>query len=313
MEQTENKNIEVNEDAELDISLDSDLAAIKAVQTGDIALPPKQEEPKPETPSAEATNVKPTSQAPNKADIPADDSQNVIAESFKTPVKGKFESDESFDKRVELANLVAQRKAAPTEEEKQRLSTDISSTRKELRALNGKSEDMIIKPLNNSGAQPEPAPNQTPEEIAKAADLERLRELGGVTKEDLQQIVQQERFQEDVKNTVNSFVEKHPELSDPDTREVYFAFVEANYNWQGKAGKDLSTVLELARENMFRPSESIQDRVLKGANVQEKVNAMQFPGGTIVGPGIPADKAQSVKELMETGMSEEKALELISD
>ncbi len=178
--------------------------------------------------------------------------------------------------------------------------------------MNGKSDDTINKPLNNGGAQPDNTP-KTPEELAKQADLDRLKELGGVTKDDLKAIVEQEHFEKDVTATINSFVEKHPELKDADTREVYFAFVEANYNWQGKAGKDLSTVLELARENMFRPSETIQERVLQGANVAEKVNAMQFPGGTVLKPGIPADKAQSVKELMETGMSEEKALELISD
>ncbi len=113
----DNKNtpaVEIDE-TELDNSLESDLAAM-AESSGATALPPKQEEPKPETPSGEAPKVDPPSQD-QKADIPGDDSQNVIAESFKTPVKGKFESDESYDKRVELANLVAQRKTAKTDEE----------------------------------------------------------------------------------------------------------------------------------------------------------------------------------------------------
>jgi hypothetical protein len=64
---------------------------------------------------------------------------------------------------------------------------------------------------------------------------------------------------------------------------------------------------------MFKPSESIQERVLKGANVQEKVNAMQFPGGTIAKSEYTPDVRKSIDELVATGLSEEKAIELISD
>ena len=73
------------------------------------------------------------------------------------------------------------------------------------------------------------------------------------------------------------------------------------------------TVLELARESMFKPSETITERVLKGANVQEKVNAMQFPGGTTAKSDYSPEMRKSIDELKATGMSEEKALELLSD
>ena len=40
---------------------------------------------------------------------------------------------------------------------------------------------------------------------------------------------------------------------------------------------------------------------------------MQFPGGTIVKPGLNAEQQQSVNELVASGMSESKARELILD
>jgi hypothetical protein len=140
-----------------------------------------------------------------------------------------------------------------------------------------------------------------------------LRQLGGATKEDIEAIVQRERQAVEVKSTLERFVDRHPELKDVDTREVFFDFVDSNYNWQNKGSKELMTVLELARENMFRPAETIQERVLKGANVQEKVNAMQFPGGTVNKPDHSPELRKSIDELKATGMSEEKALELLAD
>ena len=64
---------------------------------------------------------------------------------------------------------------------------------------------------------------------------------------------------------------------------------------------------------MFKPSETITERVLKGATVQEKVNAMQFPGGTIAKQDYSPEMKNSISELVATGMSEEKAAELLSD
>lgn len=235
---------------------------------------------------------------------------------FRIPNKGKFESDESFEKRVELLDLVKKRKLATTPEQREKLSEDIKTTKSQIKNLNG--TDRFINPLNQKPGATGPGgtgPGETGpiEDAALTADKERLRALGGATKEDIQDAVQQQALATDVKNTLDSFVDRHAELKDVDTREVFFDFVDANYNWQGKGGKDLMTVLELARESMFRPSETIQERVLAGANVQEKVNAMQFPGGTVAKTDYSPEMRKSLDELTATGLSEEKAIELLSD
>lgn len=296
--------VEVNEDAELDKSLDETLSTIRAVNK--VEAKPEPTEEKVETPSKDS---------PEKADgpakeevLPTDDEKAAIVEGFKIPVKGKFESDESYQQRLKLADLVAERKAARTKEEKDVISENISNTRRELSKLNN-SADKINKPNNSETL------NDVKKEVDPAleADRARLKELGGATKEDLAEIIRQERHAGEVKSTLETFIARHPELKDEDTREVFFDFVDSNYNWADKSGKSLMTVLELARENMFKPSETIQERVLKAANVQEKVNAMQFPGGTIHKPALSSDMKKSLEELTATGMSEAKALELLSD
>jgi hypothetical protein len=223
---------------------------------------------------------------------------------FRIPNKGKFESDESYELRIGLLDLVKKRKAATTPEAKQQLSAEIAKTKGQLKALNGSDR---INNLNNVEKL------KVDEDPALVADRERLKELGGATKDDIQEVIRQERFVGEQKSTLESFVSRHPELKDEDVREVFFGFVDSNYNWADKSGKDLMTVLELARENMFKPSETIQERVLKGANVQEKVNAMQFPGGTGGKTEFSPEVRKSIDELKATGMSEEKAVELISD
>jgi len=214
--------------------------------------------------------------------------------------------------RVKLLDLVKKRKLAATPELKQQISEDINKTKSNLKTLNG--TDRFVNPLNEKPVEKtDPPVEKTDDEKALEADRERLKELGGATKEDIEAIVQKQQLAVDVKNTLKTFVERHTELADVDAREVFFDFVDSNYNWQGKSGKDLMTVLELARESMFKPSESIQERVLKGANVQEKVNAMQFPGGTAVKTEYSPEMRKSLDELIATGVPEEKAVELLSD
>ncbi len=145
------------------------------------------------------------------------------------------------------------------------------------------------------------------------ADRERLKALGGATKEDIAAEIRAERIKQEIQSDLTKFVDEAKELKDPDVREVFFDYVDANLNWQGKSGKELRAVLGMAYEAMFRPAESIQDRVLKGAKVAEKVNAMQFPGGTGNEPAIPADKKADIDALVATGMTKEKAMELVSD
>lgn len=290
---------EVNEDAELDKSLAESLDSLKAGKE----LPP-QEEVKPEEKKEE------TPEAPKVEDTstPPVESEKEDKYEFRVPNKGKFESDESYEKRIELLDLVKKRKLAKSTEQKQQLTEEIKVAKSQLKTLNG--TDKITNPLNIKSEVVDP--NEVEDETIKA-DKERLKQLGGATKEDIQEILQAERQAIEVKSTLEKFVDRHIELKDEDTREVFFDFVDANYNWQNKSGKELMTVLELARESMFRPSETIQERVLKGANVQEKVNAMQFPGGTIAKQERSPEMQDSIKELVSTGMSEEKAIELLSD
>lgn len=280
----------VNEEESLDKELAETLAAIK---TGN--------EPQPEVVAKPEEPIEPKVEEPSTP--PAEEQ---IYE-FRIPNKGKFESDESYEKRIELLDLVKKRKLAKTEEQRDVITDQIKTTKSQIKTLNG--TDRFINPLNSGAA------GVKEEEIDETvrADRERLKQLGGATKEDIAQIVQQERLATEVKGTLDKFIDRHTELKDDDTREVFFDFVDSNYNWQNKSGRDLMTVLELARENMFKPSESIQDRVLKGANVQEKVNAMQFPGGTVTKNDYSPEMRKSIDELKATGMSEDKALELLSE
>ncbi len=291
-----------NEDAQLDKELEGSINALKAGQE----IQPAKVESKPEEKAPEAPKP-PVVETP-KVEDPGTPPVDPTKPDFRIPNKGKFESDESYEKRVELFDLVKRRKNATTPEQREALATQIKTTKNQIKTLNG--ADKFINPPK----QGEVVPVKPEEDDAMKADKERLRQLGGATKEDIENIVQQTQLATEVKSTLDRFIERHPDLkNDADTREVFFDFVDANYNWSGKSGKDLMTVLELARENMFKPSETISERVLKGANVQEKVNAMQFPGGSTAKVEYSPEVRKSIDELKATGMSEEKALELISD
>ena len=288
----------VDDESALDKELEETIASVKAGNVLEPSAPVKPEVKTEEKPAE--TKEEPTSEAPK------DEGKKEEGYEFRIPNKGKFESDESYEKRIELLDLVKKRKLAKSDDQRQVISEQIQTTKNQLKTLNG--ADKIISPLNSVEK-----PNQPEEDEATKADRERLKQLGGATKEDIAEIVRQERIAADTKSTLEKFVDRYPDMKDPDVREVFFDFVDTNYNWTGKTGKDLMTVLELARENMFRPNETIQDRVLKGANVQEKINAMQFPGGTIAKSDYSPEMRKSIDELKATGMSEEKAVELLTD
>jgi hypothetical protein len=284
----------VEDESVLDKELEETLSTIKAGQESQ-----PQAEVKPEE---KAEVAEPKVEEPSNPQA-----EKELEIKLPLPSKNKFESDETWETRAKLMELIERKKAAKTDSQKQSLSEEIKNTRKELAVLGN--SDKVINPLNQPS---EVVPKEEEDETIKA-DRERLKQLGGATKEDIEEIIQSERLATEVKSTLEKFVDRHEVLKDEDTREVFFDFVDANYNWQGKSGKDLMTVLELARESMFKPSETIQERVLKGANVQEKVNAMQFPGGTIAKTTHSPEVRASLDEMMKTGISEEKALELISD
>ena len=294
----------IDEDAELDAALNKSIEDFKA--GNELAPAPAKLETKVE--------VKPVETAKPELETKVEDKNKPLATEvkeegyeFRVPNKGKFESNESYELRIQLLDQVKRRKAATTPELKAALSEEIAKSKGQIKNLNG--SDKNINNLNKTVEEVK----VEEEDPSLKADRERLKALGGVTKEDIQEIAKQERLQLDIKNTLDTFVTRTTELKDPDVREIFFDFVDANYNWQNKSGKDLMTVLELARENMFKPSESIQERVIKGAGVAEKINAMSFSGNTDSKIEISEDKRKSLKELTDTGMSEEKANELLSD
>jgi len=294
----------VEDESELDKALEDSINSVKA---GNELVPEIKEEVKVEE-KTEETPKTPVPEDPSTPPIVEPGKEEEAKYDYRIPNKGKFESDESFEKRTELMDLVKRRKLAKTVEQKDEITKDIQTTKGQLKNLNG--TDKIINPLNEKS---DVVPEKIEEDPALAADKERFKELGGATKEDIQEIIQKERLASDVKATLDSFVDRHTELKDVDTREVFFDFVDSNYNWQNKSGKELMTVLELAQESMFKPSETITERVLKGADVQNKVNAMQFPGGTVAKTEYSPEMQKSIDEMKATGLSEEKAIELLSD
>lgn len=235
-----------------------------------------------------------------------EDTHNTLLEGFRNPIRGKWESEEAYEARKLLAELASKRKSARSPEEIQNLTAEIDKTRQALRTSSHQDGINRSQSFNNDNA----SSHVTPEYGEQESDSLQRRPA---TIEEVQAMLDQREKAKDVTTTLQSFIGRHPELSDVDTREVFFDFVESNYNWQDKTGKDLMTVLELARENMFKPSETIQERVLKSAGVQQKVNAMQFPGGSVVKPGYTPEQQKSINELTAMGYSEKDALDMISD
>ena len=297
------------DETELDASLESDLAKLRNEEPLAPVAEVKAEIPVVAEVKPEAkieVKVEPPVPAPVAADPAAPILPKVDDKEFKTPPKGPIESEETYQVRVELFKLIDARNKAKTPEEKAALTSKIAGTRQEMRAIGAKED---IKNPNGDV----PVLKKTEEEVKAEAKIETdkayLKKIGAVTQEDLAA----ERFNSSVENTLKSFVDRHPEFQNQDTRDVFFDFVESNYAWKEKTGAPLMTVLELAREAMYKPSETLQERVLEGARVNEKINAMQFPGGTVVKAALTPAQQQSVDELKATGMSEAKALALISE
>lgn len=301
----------VNADADeaaLDAELASSMEALKAGQTLEAAPSGQTGATGPTGPTGESA---PTGATGSTGEAPTGETSATGAtgseEEFRLPTQGKFESDEAYEKRVELFDLVQRRRAATTPEAKAALSAKIKEAKGALSIA-----DRFIQP------KPEVAPTGATGGTGEAdaefrADQERLKALGGATKEDIAAVIAETQFAAEVRSDLKAFVGKHATLKDDDVRDVFLDFVDANYVWQGKSGKDLTATLEMAYENMFRPSESVSDRVLKAADVAGKVNAMQFPGGTGKQTTHTPEMQKSIDELKATGMSEEKALELLSE
>lgn len=305
MSEVPNEQVDAEDDAALDAEIEASIASVKAGET--IATAPTG-----------ATGEAPTGEAPTgptgaTGEAPTGEPQPTGAtgeQEHRLPNKGKWESDAAYEKRVELFDLVKRKQAATTPEAKATLAAEIARVKGELKTSN--LAERFIKP-RTEGA-PTGASGETGEvDPTLAADQERLRQLGGLTREEMRAELQQERHEAAVEADLKNFVGGHDELQDPDVREVFLDFVEENYAWQGKSGASLNAILEMAYENMFKPAESVTERVLRAAGVQEKVGAMQFPGGTGAVTTRTPEQQKSLDELKATGMSEEKALELLSD
>lgn len=310
-EEKEEINTEEIDETELDKALEESIESVKAGKELEPKEQVKDEESKDENKENPVDNPEDPKPEDNSTPQQNDEAKPEDGYDYRIPNKGKFESDESYEKRIELMDLVKKRKLAKTDEQRQEISDQINTTKSQIKTLNG--TDKFINPLNQKSKTDVEKEDEGFVDEALEADKERLKALGGATKEDIEEIIQRERLASEVKNTLESFVGRHSELKDEDTREVFFDFVDSNYAWQGKSGKELMTVLELARESMFKPSETIQERVLKSANVQEKVNAMQFPGGTTAKTDYSPEMRKSIDEMVATGLPEEKAIELLSD
>lgn len=301
-----------DDESVLDAELAASIEAVRAGQTAEVIPPSQTGETGPTGSTGEAAptgEAEPTGETGSTGEAPTGEASATGATGeaeIRIPNKGKFESDEAFEKRVELFDLVKRRRAATTPEAKAALSASIKAAKGELKSLGGEGRFTQQK---TEGAPTGETGEVDPE---LAADQERLRALGGATKEDVAAIIAQTQQETQVRTDLQGFVGKHDELKDEDVREVFFEFVDDNFVWQGKSGKDLTTTLELAYEAMFKPSESVTERVLRGAGVQEKVNAMQFPGGTGGKTTYSPEMQKSIDELKATGMSEEKAVELLS-
>jgi len=300
---------EVDLDEDFEKDLDAELAKLsgKEAEHEDVeqVSSSKTAEQKSDDNDSDESAEETTSQSPTPEESQNDDPNKELVEGFKAPVKGKFESDESFSIRKQLADLVLQRKSATSDEERQAISQKINSTRKEFSNLNNGNGINRSQSSNDDNA----SPHVQSQDGTQDGDSSQKRPA---TIEDIERVFEEREMARGVSTTLESFIGRHPELQDEDTRQVYFDFVDANYNWQGKVGKDLMTVLELARENMFKPSETISERVLKSAGVQQKVNAMQFPGGSVVGPSYTPEQQKSIDELKDLGYSEKDALDMIT-
>lgn len=295
-------------------ALDAELAAsIESVRTGKPIETQSQGQTGETGPTGPTGESSPTGETGSTGEAPTGEA-SATGETgeveFRLPNKGKFESDEAYEKRVELFDLVTKRKAATTPEAKAALTAQIKAAKGELKTLGSAGRFTSPRqdgaPTGATGASGEADPELE-------ADRERLKALGGVTREEIDAALSQRDHDAQVRTDLTRFVERHPQLKDEDAREVFFDFVEENYAWQGKSGKPLMQILEMAHENMFRPAESVQERVLKAAGVEKKVNAMQFPGGSGGKSTYSPEMKRDIDELVKTGMSEDKAAELLSE
>lgn len=272
----------VDDESELDALINNTINEQKAENSG-VVVPP-------ETTKESVVTPVPATEVPQEVEAQKEEPISDL----RAPIQGKFESDESYQVRLHIAEMIKQRESASTEDEKDSIQNELKNFRKEFGHLitNNRSQPLISNDTPSNEQEPQ-----------NALDIDSIVE---------RKLVERQASLEN-KFTIDNFFKNTPELKDENVRQVFIDFFDANYKIDGKTGDQIVQVLNLAKQAMFRKSDSIQERVLAGSNLQEKINAMQFPGGTIVKPGLTADQQQSVNELVASGMSESKARELILD
>jgi hypothetical protein len=215
---------------------------------------------------------------------------------LRVPVKGPLETEESYAVRLQISEMLKKRETAATEDEKSEVQKELKKFREEFGHL-----------INSNRSQFSQNRDDAPSNVQPDDGSQRKF----VSVDELDEILAEKQIQTENKFIIDSFFSKHPEFTDQNVRDVFVDFFDSNYKIDGKSGTQIAQVLELARSAMFKPTQSIEERVLKGANVQNKVNAMQFPGGTIVRNGLTPDQQKSVDEMKAAGISEDRARELI--
>ncbi len=282
-------------DADLDAELQQQLDAINSKTTAETSGVPVEPKTTEETSQDNSVETTASPVVTEEAKAEGSDTQTEQDEyDFKAPIRGKFESEDSYQVRLEIAEKIRERNLAKDQGEKDLLQKELKALRSELSniGLNEKFTRSHQTNENSNDASPDDS-----NALLKQAEA----------------IVEKKFFEKEITSTLNNFVSTTKELQNEVTRDVFFDFVESNFNWQGKSGSDLSKVLTLAKEAFFRKPETLQERVLKSANVQEKVNAMQFPGGSASKAGLSPEMQASFDELKSQGLSDDQAMTLISD
>lgn len=212
----------------------------------------------------------------------------------RNPIRGKFESEESYAVRLRIAEMIKAKDEATSESEKDSIQSQLKDFRKEFGSLINNKNQLSF---NQNGSTP-----SDNEENELTLD------------EKVKEAVANQHFELQNKSIVDNFFSEHKEFSDPNVKQAFIDFFDNTYIISGKTGNELRQVLKLGYESMFKPSQSINERVLKGTSVQNAVKTMQSSGGTAPTSTLTPEQQASINEIrsLRKDLSEQDALDLIS-
>jgi len=282
---------DVFEDTELDSMITGDIQAVINAE------PSSTEQPTDDTQSsADTTGIESAQEIES-----TEDATLTPEDTIKTPVQAPGESDNLFALRKQIAHVLHQKNSVEAgSSEHIRADEIIKALRKDLRetSLLERNNQQNIINNDDSVSDVQQNPNMVPYEQVQA-------------------LINQSLLEKDITMTLDGFIGSRPELADPNVRDVFLDYVSENYKWEGKTGADLVSILETAATVVFpkqvKDVQATEQRILKGIDVQEKINTMQFPGGSVHQKGYSLETENSIKDLMSTGMSREQAIELLED